>query len=508
MVMKSAPPRVGILGFFLESNRWSPVTTAAMFANSLDKAGEDLQVELQREVPRTLPDTVGFIAEMNQSGPWTAVAIRMAAAQPGGPCEHDYFESFLADVQARLSAAAPLNAVFISSHGAALTTQEDDPDGLLFECVRRIVGPHVPVVAVLDLHTNLSHRMTSALSAGVAYKTNPHTDLRECGQEAARHLQSMLNQGGGEVALVKLPLAPPATAQLVEPGRVYADLIATGQTYLDEDILNVSLCAGFALADCSKCGFGVMVTARAGQRAKAEQVAHRLAKQVWQSRSRFVSQLTTLHEAVELAMATQSQGPALILADVGDNPGGGGGGNTTTLLQALIEADARSVLVALFTDPALAQEAHRTGVGQNFEAQFNRQSLDSFAKKYITQAKVLALSDGHFVGRRGLLQGSAKEMGLSALIQINQVCVAVISIRQQLIDPAQLDALDVDMASVRILVAKSRGHYRAAFPEFAPPNRMLDVDCPGLTSPNLKTLPWTKMPRPIFPIDDDVDFLN
>jgi len=55
--------------------------------------------------------------------------------------------------------------------------QGHDPDGILFECDRRIVGPHVPVIAVLDLHTNLSHRMTFALSAGVAYKTNPHTDL-------------------------------------------------------------------------------------------------------------------------------------------------------------------------------------------------------------------------------------------------------------------------------------------------------------------------------------------
>ena len=183
------------------------------------------------------------------------------------------------------------------------------------------------------------------------------------------------------------------------------------------------------------------------------------------------------------------------------------GGNTTTLLKALVEANARSVLVALITDPALAQEAHHLGVGQAFVANFNRHHSDPFATPYTAQAKVLALSDGHFVGRRGLLQGSAKAMGLSALLEIGEVRVAIISNRQQLIDPAQLDVLGVDMKSVRILVAKSRGHYRAAFPEFAPPNRMLDVDCPGLTSPNLKTLPWTKMPRPMFPMDDDVDFL-
>jgi microcystin degradation protein MlrC len=130
--------------------------------------------------------------------------------------------------------------------------------------------------------------------------------------------------------------------------------------------------------------------------------------------------------------------------------------------------------------------------------------MDVLAKPFTHQAQVLALSDGHFFGRRGLLKGVQAEMGLSARLKVGGVQVVVISKRQQLIDPAQLDALQVDLSQVRVLVAKSRGHYRAAFDEFTRTDRMLDVDCPGLTTPNLKTLPWTRMPRPIFPIDDDV----
>jgi microcystin degradation protein MlrC len=115
---------------------------------------------------------------------------------------------------------------------------------------------------------------------------------------------------------------------------------------------------------------------------------------------------------------------------------------------------------------------------------------------------VLALANGLFVGRRGMVKGSQQDMGLSALLDLGGVRLAVISKRQQLLDPAQLEVLGVDLASVRTLVVKSRGHFRAAFDEFAPPERILEVDCPGLTTPNLKTLPWTRMPRPIFPIDD------
>jgi microcystin degradation protein MlrC len=501
-------PRVGILGFFLECNRFAPLTTPDMFANSLDLAGEALQAELVLTKPRTLPDTQGFVAEMNLQGAWEPVAIRMAGAQPGGPAQDVYFKEFVADVSARLQAAGPLNAVFISSHGAALCESEDDPEGVLFECVRNIVGPQVPVVTVFDLHANVTLRSTQALSGAVAYKTNPHRDLRECGVEAAQMLKSFWQNGVGQIAFVKLPFVPPATSQMIEPGSVYHALMQSALGKRNADVLDVSLCGGFALADATSCGFSVLVTSRAGAAQKGAAVAHAMAQEVWDARHQFVSRLWSLHDAVTFAQKVgQSRAttePACILADVGDNPGGGGGGNTLDLLKALIEAKVQHALVAVLTDARLAEEAHAVGVGHAFEACFNQGSMDVLAKHFTHQAQVLALSDGHFFGRRGLLKGVQAEMGLSARLEVGGVQVVVISKRQQLIDPAQLDALQVDLSQVRVLVAKSRGHYRAAFDEFTRTDRMLDVDCPGLTTPNLKTLPWTRMPRPIFPIDDDV----
>lgn len=502
--MPSPVLRVGVCGFFIECNRWSPVSTAAMFAAALDLAGEALQAQLALEQPRTLPDTAGFLAQMNRTGPWQPVALRMAAAQPGGPVEHAYFVELVNDIEERLRAALPLDAVFISSHGAALTTQSDDPDGELFARIRAIVGPAVPIVAVLDLHTNVSRRMTDALSALIAYRCNPHTDLFERGQEAARHLHTLLANGPGVVELVKLPLVPPATAQLVASGTPYAELIEIGQKHVGGAILNVSLCGGFALADCDKCGFAVAVTARDGNRQAAAALALELAATVWNWREKFVSRLTPVDQAVQAALAASEPGAqALILADVADNPGAGGGGNTLTLLQALLNAGAQQVLLGVFTDAELAREAHALGVGADFEANFNRDSTDQrFAPAFTHSARVLALANGLFVGRRGMVKGSQQDQGLSALLDLGGVRLAVISKRQQLLDPAQLEVLGVDLASVRTLVVKSRGHFRAAFDEFAPPERILEVDCPGLTTPNLKTLPWTRMPRPIFPIDD------
>lgn len=498
-------PRVGLMGFFLESNRWAPVTTGAHFAASCDLAGPALQAELARTVPRTLPDSAGFVAAMNAIGPWQPIALRLAAAQPGGPAEHAYFAAFLDDITRRLRAALPLDAVFISAHGAALTTEHDDPDGLLFERVRELVGAQVPVVAVLDLHANVSQRMTDALSAFLAYRTNPHTDLRSCGEEAARQLHTLMGRGPGVVERVTLPFVPPATSQLIAPGTPFARLMAHAQVRVGGDMLNVSLCGGFALADCAKCGFSVVVTAAQGRRGAARALAQALAREVWDRRTDFVSRLTPLQDAVAAAVRAGASGaPRLILADVGDNPGGGGGGNTVTLLRALVEAGAHAVVLGVFTDAALAEEAHRAGEGASIHARFNREGAqDPFAQPFDAPARVLALSDGSFVGRRGLVAGSQRSMGRAALLQLGGVRVAVISERQQLLDPAQLDVLGVDLSGVQTLVVKSRGHFRAAFAGFADDDRILEVDCPGLTTPNLATLPWTRLPRPAYPIDTD-----
>ena len=80
----------------------------------------------------------------------------------------------------------PVDAVFVSCHGAALAEGTDDPDGDLFELVRCVVGPDVPVVAVFDLHANVSRRMTDNLSVFVGYLENPHNDIHERGIEAGQ----------------------------------------------------------------------------------------------------------------------------------------------------------------------------------------------------------------------------------------------------------------------------------------------------------------------------------
>ncbi|MBL8325045.1 MAG: M81 family metallopeptidase [Rubrivivax sp.] len=508
--MPANNPRIAILGFAIECNRFSPATTAEHFAATCDIRGEEILRQARGGACRTTQDLPGFVQQMDRSGPWSAVPLRIALAHPGGPVEQSFFDTLLAEIDAGLRDAGALDGVFVVAHGAALATVSDDPDGDLLELIRRRVGPAVPVIGVFDLHANVSHKMVDHLDVFVGYLENPHTDIRERGAEAARHMRELLAGTKTAVAMVKLPLTPPSITLLTAPGpdSPYGDMIRHGQTRVGGDIMNVSIMAGFIFSDCPKNGYSAIVTARHGNRRAAHALASELCERTWAMRQRFKRAMTPLAEAVKLALdaGADASRPAVLLADVADNPGGGGRGNTTYLLRALVEAGALGVVLGVFNDAALAAQAHHRGVGARFTARFNSAEDNAFSQPFEAEAKVSALSDGAIIGRRGVMKGGAAAMGPSALLHLGAdaggVAVAVISNRQQCLDPMQLECLGVDLFAVRTLVLKSRGHFRAGFDEHFPPERIFEVDCPGLTSPALHTFDWKRLPRPTYPLDE------
>jgi microcystin degradation protein MlrC len=172
--------------------------------------------------------------------------------------------------------------------------------------------------------------------------------------------------------------------------------------------------------------------------------------------------------------------------------------------QSRRDADVEHAWLGIFFDPALAAEAHRLGVGAAFRAQFNRDETQPLSGHYAADAVVEGLRDGHCVGRRGIAAGHAIELGPSALLRVGGLRVVVVSVHQQCKDPVFFEMFGLDLRAARSLIVKSRGHFRAAFDEFFPDERIVEVDVPGLTTPVLQKVPWQRVPRPIYPLDPDM----
>jgi microcystin degradation protein MlrC len=474
--------RVAVLGFHLESNAFASPCTEAHFRSLCYVEGDDITGEARKPVSSLPAEIPAFFREMDARGPWIPLPIIVTACEPGGPVDERFFQDTLARMRARLAAARPLDAVYMSNHGGMISTAGPDPDGELYAMVRDVVGPGVPVVATVDLHANISERMVQNVDALISYRTNPHMDQAERARDAARMLRGFLGGEKTRRAFVRLPLTPASVTLLTREGP-YADAIKYGQTKVGDGVLDVSIVGGFVFSDTPKNGVAVIVNGSKGAdvRGTALEIGHR----IWDDRRRFVKRLTSIEDALRMPGKT-------IWSDAGDNPGGGGTGQTTALLRKLCELNAQGVLYGNFYEPQIAAAAQGKG-----------EIVARFTEGFTAPAKVLKTTDGKCVGRRGIWAGRALDLGPTCALQIGGISVVCVSRRKQCADPVFFEMHGLDIAAARTVVVKSRGHFRGGFDEFFPPERVIEVDTPGLTSPVLERLAFKGLPRPVFPLDTD-----
>lgn len=502
--------RIAILGFALESNAFAAPCGRGDFEQRGIYRGDAITGQARSPHPSIYSGICGFYAAMDRrhgSGGWQPVPIVHAASQPAGPVEEGFFGELLAEFEAGLTAAGRLDGVYVAEHGGATATHTHDPDGEVFALVRRAVGPEVPVVATLDLHANVSDVMMDSVDVMVGYRTNPHVDIFERGEEAARLLEELIAGVRPTSCRVRLPLVAPSVTQLTAEGHPYGDLIRLGQSRIDARVMNVTILSGFAFADTPKNGMTVIVTTR-DDPDHARELALELAAAGWNDRHRYVPRMIALDDAVAQARAcgADPMTPPLLFADPADNPGGGGRGNTTYILAAFLRAGVHGCIAGVFYDPALVEQAAAAGEGGRFQADLNTRETARFSDRLTWDARVVHLHDGKFVGRHGMVEGKSVDLGATAVIALGGITLVAISKRQQCLSTDFFEAFGVDVAGARSIMVKSRGHFRAGFAHLFPPERIREVDVPGLTSPNLANFEWKGLPRPVFPLDPGAEW--
>lgn len=495
------PPRIALLGLFLEANEFAPVSTEADFRASCYLEGQEILDEAAKLAPAMPAEIPGFMADMNQAGDWEPVPILVTGTEPGGPADAAFVAQTLARMRALLAASLPLDAIYLANHGAMTATDSTDPDGAFYAMAREVAGPAVPIVATVDLHANISNRMVDSVEAIISYRTNPHVDQRERAAEAAQLIRRLLAGEKLTKTFIRMPIVAPSVRLLTAAGP-YADLITKGQAEkagLGVDV--VSVVGGFAWGDTPENGLAVLTYAKSANAGR--ELASRIAQQAWADRERFNVSLTSVEQAVAAAKARELDPllPPLCIADVADNPGGGGRGNTTDLLEALMAADVSGVLLGLFVDAAVAAECHSAGTGALIDVVLNKENADSHGRAVAATVEVVGLSDGFIVGRRGIAAGRTSKLGPSACVRLGGITMIIASRRIQAADPAYFEAFALDIAAFRTVVLKSRGHFRAGFDQYFEPDQILEADALGLTNPMLSRFSFKRLPRPVYPLD-------
>ena len=111
----------------------------------------------------------------------------------GGLVTRESYANLKEQLLEPLRNALPVDGVLLDLHGAFAAQSLDDGDGDILQSVRGLIGAHCPLLAVHDLHCNVSRRMVEAADALIVQRTYPHTDMAERGLEAAALMARVLS---------------------------------------------------------------------------------------------------------------------------------------------------------------------------------------------------------------------------------------------------------------------------------------------------------------------------
>ena len=120
---------------------------------------------------------------MDATGNWQPVPCLLAASHPAGPVREAVFKEAAEKILETLKESDPVDAAYSCTHGPMVAEHLHDPDGELVRMVREVIGPKPLIIVTLDLHGNISEEMVRDSDLIVGYRTNPHVDMIERGEE-------------------------------------------------------------------------------------------------------------------------------------------------------------------------------------------------------------------------------------------------------------------------------------------------------------------------------------
>lgn len=401
----------------------------------------------------------------------------------------------LAAVGARIGEA---DAVYACLHGAMGAEGELDPEGHLLTEIRRMAGPDKPIVMSLDLHGICTDRMLRQVDGLTLYHTYPHVDFGDTGMRAARLLLKILDAGvKPAIARVVIP-ALVRGDELVTATGCYGDMIRECQRIeRDGTALSAGIMIGNPFTDVPELCSQVLVSTD-GDPATAEREALRLAREFWPQRFRMQGKLIPLERAI--AQARTMKGP-LIFTDAADATSSGATGDSNAILAALREAGYKGRVLAQIVDPAAAAAAHEAGVGATIRVSLGGYHDKARYTPMAVEARVKLLSDGQ---ARLETMKTPLDAGPTAVLTFGNFTVVVLSKTISLFDRAMYYANGCNPPDFDLIVVKSPHTEHHMFEAWAEKN--FNIDAPGATSADLKSLGHTICARPMYPLDDIASF--
>jgi microcystin degradation protein MlrC len=347
--------------------------------------------------------------------------------------------------------------------------------------------------------------MMTAADVLIGYDTYPHVDMADRTDEACAVLARLIQ---GDLfptpALVKPPMLPTSQRMMTAHDPMHALIERAHEHETQASIVNVTIAGGFPPSDVEEGGFSVLVTAH-NNLALARRVANELAGLAWQTKDGFLGGVTSFEEAASVLAAHTGDRPLLIV-DIGDNPWTGGPGDSAELLRFLLERGIENAALALIRDPASVERCLEAGPGAWVDLELGAKTDRLHGDPLPVRAYVRMIGNGRYINDGPMMAGVPVNLGTTAVIVAGPnapergIAVLVTSRAETPIDLNVFRAHGIELANLRVIALKGKGHFRAAFESVVA--RVVLVEGPGITGADLSRLPFVHIRRPIWPLDE------
>jgi len=474
-----------------ETDTFNPVpTTLQDFENFGLLEGDQMLVDIEPNGPVS-----GYLDAVAASEAHIeTIPVIRANAQSGGRLSTNTFDELCTRIHRGLVNAGALDGLMVILHGAASAEGVDDVEGQILSVIHHSIGKPTPLALLLDHHANITSRMMAQADIVMGFRTQPH-DPFETGRDLTRlAIDVWQQQTRPTMAWRKIPMVTHQEQYLTARGPMKILFDEARRMELDESVLTVSPFPMQPWLDVDEGGWSVVVVTN-DNHDLAEKLADELADLAWSLRFEFMKQENMSSDDAVRFADDRTKG-TILLSDTGDSVLGGAMGDSTVILESVLRLNPQNNVLIPMTDPVAARKLAAEGVGSTVTLQLGGWSNEFFSSVGVT-GTVRAVTEGK-IELSGLPQGSV-DMGISISFDCGQAMVMVTEFSGVGgIHPDLYRRLGVEPRDYQMIVVKTASNFQYMKDITS---TFVRVATPGPTQSDVFSLPWKRIPRPIFPID-------
>ena len=486
--------RIAIIHIGQETNDFNPLpTTLDDFAAFGIYQGPTI-LERMRGVGQ-VGGCVDAVADAGLDVEW--VPIISAWAMAGGRITTEARMFFDERIGTGLRDAGKIDALALHLHGACAAEGVDDVEGAQLAICRAVLGPDIPIVVSLDHHANVTRQIVEHATAIVGHRTQPH-DVTDTGRLAGNMLVRILRREIKPVmAWRKLRLITHQEQFLTAAGPMKTWFDQARAMEADKRVLHVAPCPMQPWLDVAEGGWATIVVTD-NDRPLAERLAQQSADLAWSMRSDFMrKEAVAIDDAVRMADAADKG--VVVLSDTGDTVFGGTAGDSNLILEAIRRLGIRSRALIPLIEAKTVARLVAAGEGAELTLPVGGGSTPFFTPLTVT-GRVRKIAGG--LVKVPVFQQPEFDQGRTVIFDVGPVTLFITERTGAAGNvPDVYRAFGIEPADFKMAVLKTASNFQFFKPITS---QVIRVDTRGPGQSDVAGLPWRRIPRPIYPLDDVV----